>query len=33
MTKLGQGIARQGLAEGVDNLITLGTGWQNWGRV
>ena len=33
MAKLGHGIARQVIAEGVANLITLPLGWQNWDRV
>ena len=33
MAKLGQGIVRQSMAEGVASLTTLPMGWQNWGRV
>ena len=33
MAKLGQGIVRHGMSEGVAKLITLPTGWQNWGRL
>ena len=30
--KLSHGIVKQGIDEGVANLITLPMGWQNWGR-
>ena len=33
MAKLGQGIVRHGMPEGVDNLTILPTGWQNWDMV
>ena len=33
MAKLGQGIVRQGMAEGVANITTLPTGWQKSGMV
>ena len=33
IAKIGAGIARKISAEGVANLITLPTGWQNWDMV
>ena len=33
MAKLGQGIVRQGMAEGIAILTTPPTGLQNWGMV
>ena len=33
MAKLGQGIVRQGMAEGVSNLTTLPTVLKNWGEI
>ena len=33
MAKLGQGIVRHGMPEGIAKLTTLPTVWQNWGRL
>ena len=33
MAKLGQGRVRQGMVEGIANLTTLPTGWQNSGMI